>query len=83
MRVIDARSGQTLTIGQRVEYPDGEWLELVDVEPGVLSASAFIRTACRDPGGSGRVAVLSRQIPLTVRWLHPSFMFEHVAFIPS
>lgn len=48
MRVVDARSGKTLTVGQRVDRGRGEWIQLLDVRPGILSASATVARAYRD-----------------------------------
>ena len=48
MKVIDARTGTDIEVGQTVEYGDGEKLTLIDVEPGLLSASAFVERTYRD-----------------------------------
>lgn len=116
MRVIDARSGKDMKIGDTVEYGDGESTTLLDVYPGLFSASALIRMTYRDftksvtePTGEfdemegmwadgrhevarverlrvvdpGPLVSSAREVPLTVRWLHPSFFLQHVAFINS
>ena len=83
MKVIDARSGEVLTPGQTVRYGDGgEWLRLDDVEAGLFSAKARLTYRHQQPDGTF-VLETNRLVPLTVRWLHPSFLFQHVAFIPS
>lgn len=116
MRVIDARSGNEMVIGQTVEYGDGEKLTLVDVDAGLFSATAVVEHTYRDftkerreptgetsemvgiwADGQREVAysptfrviekepLVTRkaQIPLAVRWTHPRFFLQHVAFIPS
>lgn len=85
MRVIDARSGQDMKIGETVRYGGGEWLRLIDVDEGLLSANATIEHCYRDYGrGVDAGFVTSRAIvPLAVRFLHPSFFLQRVAFIPS
>lgn len=89
MRVIDARSGAELRVGDTVDWGNGEFLTLVDVEPGWLSASAVIETVERDYMSMTRGPALPklitrrRQIPLAVRFTHPRFFLQHVAFIPS
>ena len=67
-----------MTIGMKVDYGDGESLRLVDVEPGLFSASAFVEMSYRDHS-----TTLMRQIPLQVRWMHPKYFLQHVAFIQS
>lgn len=81
MKVIDARSGKEMKIGDRVSYPGGESVRLVDVDPGLFSASAVVETTVQMANGALRTMVA--QVPLTVCWLHPGFLFQHVAFIPS
>lgn len=48
MRIVDARSGKTLTLGKRVDRGRGEWIELVSYRPGIFSANATLRRAYRD-----------------------------------
>lgn len=89
MRVIDARSGKEMKLGDRVDYPNGEWMRLVDVEPGLFSATAVVETCAMHPDDfmsapdDRRYVRMTQQVPLTVRWLHRSFFLQHVAFIPS
>lgn len=82
MKVVDARSGAELALGVRIDYPDGEWLKVVDVEGGLFSASAIVETMTRDPR-SGVMVHMTQQVPLTVRWTHPRFFLQHVAFVNS
>ncbi len=84
MKIIDARSGEVMTPGQIVKYGDGEQLRLVDVDEGLFSAQAFVETTYRDHGKIDRTLVTTRSwVPLAVRFMHPSYLFERVAFIPS
>ena len=89
MKVIDARSGKEMTLGERVEYPNGEWMRLVDVESGLFSATAIVETYAMNiadillPQDERRYIRMTQQVPLTVRWFHPAFLFQHVGFIPS
>lgn len=89
MRVIDARSGSEMKLGDRVDYPHGEWMRLVDVNPGLFSATAVVETNVLHPAdfhsapSDRRFVRMTQEVPLTVRWFHPKFLFQHVAFIPS
>lgn len=84
MRVIDARSGKEMTIGDTVRWGGGEELTLLDVDEGLFSANAVVRETIKDFSKMGNPLVtLQRQIPLAVRFMHPSFLFQKVAFIPS
>lgn len=82
MKVIDARSGQEMKIGDTASYPDGESVTLLDFYPGLFSASALVRIRYR-AYPSNEIVTSTREEPLTVRWLHPSYRFQHVAFINS
>ncbi len=84
MKIIDARSGKVVTPGQVVTYGDGEKLKLLEVDEGLFSARALIETTHRDFGQADRPLVSDRQwVQLAVRFTHPAFLFQHVAFIPS
>lgn len=95
MKIIDARSGQEMTIGQTISYTDGESVTLLEVEPGILQARARARTVHRDmtklqSAGFGvidmsKLPLITQEqwVPLTVRWTHPAFFLQHVAFFPS
>jgi hypothetical protein len=73
MRVIDARSGREVSINERVTYPDGEWWHLRDAFPeGFFTAVAYVET----PRGFARVR-------MPIRYTHPSFFLQRVAFFPS
>ena len=85
MKIIDARSGQEMQIGQTISYPGGESVTLLEVEPGIWSARARARTVSRDwsRAADGPLVVREDWGPLQVRWTHPAFFLQHVAFFPS
>jgi hypothetical protein len=84
MKIVDARSGEIMTPGKIVSYGDGEKICLIDVDEGLLSARALVETTYRDFGSANRRLVIARQwVPLAVRFTHPAFLFQRVAFIPS
>lgn len=65
-----------------VDHGDGEGVAILAIEAGYLSARACLRTTYRDHT-TGRLRTSEAWVPLSVRWTHPSFMLQHVAFIPS
>jgi hypothetical protein len=84
VKIVDARSGEVLSPGQTVRYGDGEKIKLIEVDEGLMSARALIESTYRDVGQDGYPLVTSRQwVTLSVRFTHPAFMFQRVAFIPS
>jgi hypothetical protein len=82
MRVIDARSGKEMRIGDVVTYGEGEKLRLLDIDEGLLSANAVVENTYLDIR-TNKLVTQRSQIPLTVRFMHPGFLFQRVAFIPS
>jgi len=84
VKIVDARSGKVMTPGKTVSYGDGEKIKLVLVDEGLFSARALVETTHRDYGRPDSALVTAQQwVPLVVRFLHPAFLFERVAFIPS
>lgn len=92
MKVIDTRGGDVMIPGQTARYPEGESLTLLQVEPGILRARALVRHVYRDlskmttDGSSSLDCPLQTWegwVPLVVRWTHPAFFLQHVAFLPS
>lgn len=85
VKIIDARSGEVMVPGKIVVYGDGEKLRVVTVDQGGLfRARALIASTYRDYSKDGNAMVTTSQwVPLTVRFLHPSYPFERVAIIPS
>lgn len=88
VKVIDAHTGRLVKVGDTLPIPgDGSTPELsaagigvdgyykvVAITPGILSAKILL--ASNHPAYNGWV-------PLAVRWTHPRFFLQHVAFIPS
>lgn len=87
VKIIDARSGEVMVPGKVVAYGGGEKLRVVTIdEGGLFRARALIESTYRDYSKGVDAAPLvttSQWVPLTVRFLHPSFPLERVAFIPS
>jgi len=77
MKVIDARSGKVLKVGDTVEYPDGESLTLIDVRPAFLTAKVRVRVVQTIP----TPLTLERWISVDVRWTHPRYFLRPVAFL--
>jgi hypothetical protein len=71
MRIIDANTGTEVEIGRPFRNVDGV-VNVLKVDEGIFSAKALVQINQR---------VIST--PLVVRYLHPRFMFQKVAFIPS
>ena len=82
--------------GKIVAYGDGEKIRVVNVEQGLFSARALIETTRRDysrteqrasdQGASpdrGPLVTSTQWVRLDVRFMHPAYLFERVAFIPS
>jgi len=93
VKVIDARQGGEVQIGQTVKYPpmgptfgidgivpgtggepDSSSYTLLGVDEHLLSAEATIQFL-----ESGEIQTVS----LVVRYLHPGFFLQKVAFVPS
>jgi hypothetical protein len=118
MRIIDARSGKDVKVGDVIDYgqapvcvygppkPTGEkikhpgtgemvpayefgppthcetpshreWWKLLDVRDRFFSAEALVEYHQSDG------TVWKRWSPLAVRFTHPSFMFQRIAFVPT
>lgn len=74
MRVIDARTGAEVHNGSRLAHEPGWTYEVLQIKPGILQASAIVRHV--------ETCKVFEQ-PLQVRWTHPNFFLQHVAFVPS
>ena len=83
MKVIDARTGEQVYEGWKSRwdivtengtvYQKG-WVKVLKIVPGIFSAKAlYITNEMQKPAW----------IPLIVRYTHPGFMFQHMAFFPS
>lgn len=84
MRIIDANTGTEPKVGDTFVNVVGRHT-LLRVREGLLSAKALFRITYapdeRDPLLRGRT--VERWVPLQVRYTHPSFFLQKVAFIPS
>lgn len=76
MKVIDANTGALLREGMTFRNVMGV-IRVVRINPGLTSASMIY-----DHSPDGR-RWTRRVAPLQVRWTHPSFFLQHVAFLPS
>jgi hypothetical protein len=75
MRVIDARSGVDVKLYRPVRYPDGEWWRMIDFQPGLFEARALVE--------GNRLQPSPTWVKLPVRYTHPGFFFQRVAFMPT
>lgn len=76
IRVIDARTGDDVEIGQTVAYPDGSGWTLLEIDDGYFTATARVRTF------DAKKAWEHNQ-PLAVKFFHPAFFLKRVGFFPS
>jgi len=89
MKVVDARSGAELSVGQRLDYPplqngDEDWIKLVEVKEGIFTADVrVLLPVLKGPRMDGRPATGMVTRRLRIRWLHPAFPFQRVVFLPS
>lgn len=81
MKIIDARSGREIKAGETIAYPDGESIRLDSYRPGILAADAVVTSTTRNL--SGRLETATAVVPLVVRWTHPNYFLQHVAFLPT
>jgi hypothetical protein len=76
MRIIDSNTGTEVRVGDTFENVHGRH-RLVAVREGALRAEGRFVTSPGD--GTHR----DLWVPLTVRYTHPGFFLQKVAFIPS
>ena len=74
MRIIDAQSGQDVHEGSILNLSPGYTYKILKIKPGLLRAKAVVQHVELDK-------VL--ELPLVVRWTHPNFFMQRVAFVPS
>jgi hypothetical protein len=75
MKIIDAFTGEVVTIGKPFRNPEGGVTIVREVHDKFWSATALFET--RGPRAR------TFWMPLTVRFLHPSHLFQRVAFVNS
>lgn len=76
MQIIDARSGREVQVGDVIEYGPRDRKRLVALRNRGLKIDALIDY-------QERGVVRTQWVPLTLRFLHPRYLFRWVAFIPS
>ena len=75
MKIVDARSGREIRVGQHVEYVGGDPFDaftLVSIDDRFFTASATILREGK-----------RFTFPVPVRFMHPSYLFQRVIFYPS
>ncbi len=85
MKIVDARSGQEFTVNGKmifdppkvIDYGDGDKIAIHAIEPGLQRTRANV-TVTYDG-----FVLTSGWVPLKVRWLHPGWFAQHVAFLPG
>jgi hypothetical protein len=75
MRIIDAFTGRDVRLGDVVPGPTGEPWQLVAIDDR-SPLKVHIRTRHL---ASGR----EQWSPLTMRFLHPSFLFQRIGFVET
>jgi len=75
MRIIDANSGHDVQVGVPFENVNGT-VRVHEVKAGLFSAQGLVET-------NGPHGHMTRWVPLTVRYFHPAFPLQKVAFLPS
>lgn len=81
MKIIDARSGQEMKVGQTIRYGGGEQVTLLRFVPGIFTAKFLVDGTYPVPGKPLHRATTWVTGP--VRYLHPGFPLQRVAFFPS
>ena len=78
-KIIDARSGRQVQIGDTIRYHGGETMQLLDVKVGVFTADLLVRSRWHEnPGGA-----VESWVKGPVRYFHPKFLFRRIVFIPT
>ena len=73
MKLINAFDGKEYRAGDMFPVPGSGVHQILKIEPGIFSARALITNLRGKPFW----------LPLQVRWTHPSFFLQHIAFIPT
>jgi hypothetical protein len=71
MKVIDANTGIEVREGMEFDNVDGH-IKVIKIHPGIFKAYATLE-----------INGVVQDVELAVRWTHPSFFLQHIAFIPS
>jgi hypothetical protein len=82
MKIIDARTGTEMKIGRKFAYPDRTAVTIIRSDFGLFTWKFYVMSTWIDPKTGSEVGEDGHgEGP--VRYLHPSFMFQRVAFFPS
>lgn len=95
MKVIDCRTGRELQEGDVldltspiVDFETGEIIgetveiyKIIKIKPGIFKASVIADVEYKDRYGNSEKKI--KEISLAVRWTHPSFFLQHIAFLPT
>lgn len=94
MKLVDARSGKVIDLpfstGNMVwpdnlaptfDYGDGERTVIDAVQVGLLSGKAHATVVTKGP--DGQLSTWVGWGPLSIRYTHPGFPWQKVAFVPS
>lgn len=76
MRIIDARSGSDVAVGSMVNYGRGVWWKMLDLKKGLFTAHALIENHDADK-------TWTQWVPLQIRFTHPRFFLQRIAFVPT
>ncbi len=76
LRVIDARTGDDVQIGDTVKYPDGSGWKLLELDDW------FFRVTARVCEFDAKTTHEHDQ-PLSIHFFHPAFFLQRVGFFPS
>lgn len=79
MKIIDARHGDEVKVGQTVRYPEGEWWRL----EGVIDWGPVAWALVRDHTMTSFPDAPPKRVRLVVRFFHPAFLLQRVGFFPS
>lgn len=74
---LDSVPGPEDTLRHAERHGLTNYYTILAIHPGVLRAS--MDAVFHENGRQS----IRRNIPLAVRWTHPSFFLQHVAFVPS
>lgn len=88
MKIVDARSGREFVVSNQhptafakneatIIYGDREFIDLHFFEPGALFARILVS------GFADGSEMKKQWVKMPVRWFHPRFPGQQIAFIPS
>jgi len=85
MKIVDANTGQELQVGKPFRNVNG-WQALIATDIGLMKGRALIKHLDPSPDAFfGPPLQPGAEIwtPLVIRYMHPSFFLQKVAFLPS